>query len=91
MNNKGQVIIYGLMVSLIIIILALSLAKPVTDFSATAMNNSSDSALGLNCTNSSIDNYLKATCVTVDLYSFYFIGALIFIGGAILISKIVFE
>jgi uncharacterized membrane protein len=90
MNRKGQVIIYGLMVGLIIIVLALALAPATTNFSATAMNNSSDNS-GLNCSDTTISNYDKGACVVVDLYSAYFIGALIFIGGAILISKIIFD
>jgi hypothetical protein len=90
MNRKGQVIIYGLMLSLVIIVVALALAKPVTDFSTTAMNNSTDNS-GLNCTDSTISNFDRGACVVVDLYPAYFVGALIFIGGAILISKIIFD
>jgi hypothetical protein len=79
------------MVGLCIIILALALAKPVTDFSTTARNNTTATDLGLNCTDTTISNYNKGACVVTDLYSPYFIGILLFIGGAILISKIVFE
>lgn len=90
-GKKGQVILYGLMLSLVIIVVALALAKPVTDFSTTAMNNTTESSIGLNCTNESISNFDKGACVVVDLYPAYFIGVLIFIGGAILISKIIFD
>jgi len=90
-NKRGQVIIYGMMVALCVIILALALAKPTTDFSSTAMQNSTADQLGLNCTDGSIDNYVNATCIVTDLLPFYFIGAMIFIGGAILISKIIFD
>ena len=89
-HKKAQTILYGLMLSLIIIILALALAPATTNFSTIAMNNSTDNS-GLNCSNSSISNYDKGACVVVDLYSAYFIGALIFIGGAVLISKIIFD
>ena len=89
-HKKGQTIIYGLMVALAIIVLALALAPPVTNFSATAMNNTTTTSVGLNCTDGSIDNYYKAACVVTDLYSPYFVGALLFIGGAILISRIIF-
>ena len=90
-NKKGQVIIYCLMVALVIVILALALAKPTSDFVASAMNNSTADSLGLNCSDGSIDNYVNATCIVTDLLPFYFIGALLFIGGAILVSKIVFD
>lgn len=45
---------------------------------------------GLDCDNSSISMYDKSTCVVTDLGIFYFIGILIFIGGAIITSKIIF-
>jgi hypothetical protein len=54
------------------------------------MNNSTDNS-GLNCTDSTISNFDRGACVVVDLYPAYFVGALIFIGGAILISKIIFD
>jgi len=89
-NKKGQTILYALSLGLCIIIVALALAKPTSDSSATAMDNSTADSIGLNCTDGSIDNYIHATCITVDLLPFYFIGSLLFIGGAVLIAKIVF-
>jgi hypothetical protein len=91
MNRKGQVIIYGLMVSLCIIILALALAKPTTDFSSTAMGNTTADHLGLNCTDGSIDNYYRGACIVTDLYAPYLIGIMLFLAGGIIISKIIFD
>ncbi len=82
MNNRGQVLIYGLMIGLLVVLLALYLAPSVVDFNNTTMTS-------LDCTNSSIDNYLKATCVAVDLGGFYFIGSIILIGGAFFTMKII--
>ena len=90
MNKRGQTIIYGLMLGLVIILLGLYLAPAVRDFTQGARNTTTSESLGLNCSNDSISNYDKATCLTTDLTLPYFIGAIIFIGGAILVSKIVF-
>jgi hypothetical protein len=46
---------------------------------------------GLDCSNSSISSFDKATCYVVDLNIFYFIAGLIFIGGAFVTSKIIFS
>ena len=91
--KKGQVMIYGFMLALTVIILALAFAYPVYESAQNARNKSySDTEFqGLDCSNSSISYYDKAACITTDLTPFYFVGALIFIGGIILVSKIVFS
>jgi len=76
MNKKGQVLIYSLMIGLVVVILALALSPSVKTFTDTAMNSDN-----LDCSNDSISNFDKATCVAVDLGGFYLIGALILIGG----------
>ena len=76
-NKSGSILIYSLMVGLTIIILALALAPSVQTFTSDAMNSSN-----LDCSNDSISNFYKATCVAVDMGGFYFIGALILIGGS---------
>jgi hypothetical protein len=86
MDNKGSVIIYGIMLGLTIIILALALAPSVQEFTEEARNSTS----GMDCSNSSISNFDKATCVVTDLNLFYFIGGLIFIAGSVIIAKVVF-
>ena len=86
MNRKCSVLLYTMMIGFLIIVLALALAPATSSFISTAMNQST----GLDCTNSSISNYDKATCVVVDLNLFYFIGALIFIGGVIVTARIMF-
>jgi len=91
MEKKGSVLIYGIMLGLIIIILALALAPAVSQFTTTAMNESSDNQIGLNCSSDTISNFDKAACVAVDLNLFYFIAGLIFIAGAVITAKIVFS
>jgi len=95
MNRKGQVAIYGLMLGLTIFILALALAPAGNQFIGSAMNTTwTDSnnvtSVGLDCTNSSISNFDKATCVVTDFSLPYFFGGLLFIAGAIITARIIF-
>ncbi len=90
MNKKGSVVIYGLCLGLLIIILALALAPVVKNLTDGARNETSGDTVGLDCDNDSISNFDKGACVATDLTLFYFIGSLIFIGGLIITSKIVF-
>ena len=90
MNKKGSVVIYGLMLGLLVLILALALAPSVKDFTQGAMNKTSGDTVGLDCNNESISNFDKASCVAVDLTGFWFIGSLIFISGLIITAKVVF-
>ncbi len=90
MNKKGSVVLFGLMLGMVIIILALALAPVLQDTVNTAMNSSSGDTFGLDCGNESISNFDKAGCLAVDLGWFYYIGSLIFIGGLVIASKITF-
>lgn len=90
MNKKGQVIMYGLMLGLVIIILALAFTGPVKTFVDNARNTTSEFGNGLDCNNASIADYNKAACLSTDFSLPYFIGILIFIGGAVVIAKIIF-
>ena len=89
MNNKGQIFFYGMMLGLVIIVLALALAPSVRDFTESAMNDTVGDTLGLNCT-STDSNFIKATCVVVDISIFYVIGTLLLIGGAVIAGKLLF-
>lgn len=90
MDKKGSVLIYGIMLALVIIILALAIAPKVNEFTNTARNQTNGDTIGLDCSNSSISKFDKATCVIVDLNPFYFIIGLVCIGGAIATAKIIF-
>jgi beta-lactamase regulating signal transducer with metallopeptidase domain len=90
-NKKGSVQLYAFMLGLVVIILALALAFPTRQGADIAMNNTTSDSVGLSCTNASISNFDKIACFATDLTPMYFIGSLIFIGGVILLSKIVFE
>ena len=91
MNNKrGSYVIYGLMVGLVIIILALALAPAISQFTTSAMNVTDGDDVGLNCSYDNISNFDKATCVATDLTLFYFIAFLIFLAGAVVTAKFAF-
>lgn len=90
MNNKGQVLFYGLMLGLVIIVLALALAPAVVNQVNSARNATVGDTIGMDCANESISNFNKAACVATDVSIFYFIGGLIFIAGAIITARIIF-
>jgi len=91
MNNRGQVIFFGLMLGLVIIITALALAPALMNQTNAARNATDGDTYGMDCGNSSIDNFSKAACVATDLSLFYFIGGLIFIAGSVITAKIIFS
>ena len=91
MNQKGQVVFYGLMLGVVIIILGLSLSGVIKERVDNSRNVTTDTGeTGLDCTNSSISDYQNAACITTDLTIFYVVGGLIFIGFLVIGSKIVF-
>ena len=90
-NKNGQVMVYGLMLGVAIIILALSLAGPVKQSVSNARNTTSEfGGSGLDCNNASISDFDKAACLSSDISLPYFIGILIVIGGIVITAKIIF-
>lgn len=89
-NKRASTAIYGIMLSLVVIILALSLAPTGKFFIGSAMNATTGDAIGMNCSSDLISNFDKATCTVVDFSLFYFFGSLIFIAGIIVTGRIIF-
>ena len=89
-SKRGQVWGYTLALGLVIIILALALAPIGQEFVNNAMNQTVGDTIGLDCGNESISNFDKGTCVITDFSIAYFFGGLIFIGGAVVVAKLVF-
>lgn len=83
MNNKGQVIFLAFMIGLTILVLALALAGGLRKEVDNARSSSN-----LDCSNSSISTFNKATCVVVDANLFYFIIGLVGIGIAVIIARL---
>ena len=90
-NKKGQVVMYGLMIGIVVIILALSFIPSIDEFVSNARNQTSEFGTGLDCSNSSISNFDKSTCLASDLSMPIFIGILIFIGGAVITVKYILQ
>lgn len=88
MNKSGQVIIYGLMLALVILILSLSFAGPIRTFVDNARNTTSEFGDGLDCNNVTISDYNKAACTSTDLSLPLFIGILLFFVGIVIGAKI---
>lgn len=87
---KGQVFGYALMLGLVVIILAMALAPAGASVVSSAMNASTADFVGLDCGNSSINNFVKGTCTILDFSQAYFFGGIILIGLGVLTSKIFF-
>ena len=91
MNKNGQVILLTFMIGLIITILALALAPAVQQSTNLARNQSTNSSIGLDCSNTSISSFDKSACITTDIMLPYFIGFLLFLGGAVILGRLVFQ
>jgi len=89
LNNKGQVSLLLLAISVTIVLLALAFAPALKQFTDDARNSSSSTTVGLDCGNSSISNFDKANCVAVDLLNPYFVGFLLLFAGALFVAKII--
>ena len=82
MNNKGQLMMVGLMIAVFVFITAVVFMTPIKDM--IEMNRN---ASNLDCANTSITTGTKLTCIIVDLYLPYFIGVVIFAGIAIIRAR----
>jgi hypothetical protein len=82
MNNKGQVALIGLMVGIMIFMMAMIFIDPISDVITETRNNTQ-----LDCSNSSITDGQKATCLIVDLILPYFIAVVIAVAGAYISAR----
>jgi len=89
-QKQASVTIYGIMLALTIIVLALALAGPVKEFIDSARNESSGDTIGMNCSTTT-SGFTKAACIATDLNLFYFVGGLLFLAGIIISAKIIFS
>lgn len=88
MNSKGQVFFVTIMIALVFIIMAMAFAPPLKSFTDTAMNASTTTTVGLDCSNTNISKFDKANCLFVDYQTPYFVGFLIFVAGAIIVARL---
>lgn len=90
LNNRGQVIFYTLMISICVVVIALGIIPVVKSFVDDARSPTSDTAVGLDCSNESISDYQKSQCVMVDMTTpYFFLGligiALLIIGARVML------
>lgn len=89
MNRKASISIYGFMLALTILVVALALAPAITTFTGDARNTTQFGNQALDCSNTSISNFNKAACVATDMGGFYFIASLIFIAGGVITARFI--
>ena len=89
MQKQGSVTIYGIMISVAIIVLVLALSGPIKDFTDTARNETSGDTIGMNCSTTE-DIFVKAGCLASDITIFYWIGGVLFLIGTIISARIIF-
>lgn len=78
-SSKGQVVIYGLMVALVVIVVTLAVSPLLKE-----QIDVSRSPTAMDCSNDSISNFDKAACISTDTTLFLFVGGLIAAAGAFL-------
>ena len=89
MNPRGQVVFFGLMLGVCIIVLALGIIPVLKSFTDEARAASTDSSVGLDCSNESISDYQKSQCTMTDLTLPYFFLGLIGIALLVIGAKAV--
>lgn len=82
MNNRGQVIFFTFMVGIVIILLAIAFAPGIKKQIDTARDSNN-----LDCSNSSISNFDKATCVVADLTIFHYVIGVVVLAGAVIAAR----
>ena len=70
------------MIGVVMILLAIAFA-PGLKSHADTMRNSDN----LDCSNSSISDFNKGTCLILDMTSFYFVGTIILLAGGAMVAK----
>jgi len=83
-SKRGQVFLVGLMLGIATFLLAMIFIDPLTD-----VITESRSASQLDCSNSSISDGKKMTCLTVDLFLPIFIATVVGLAGAFITAKFV--
>lgn len=92
-GKRGQVLVYGFMIAVTLIVLTLAIAPTLKNRTDNARNltSSEGEILGLDCSNSSISTFNKAACTSTDMTLFLFVGGMIFLAGAIITARVIFS
>ena len=84
MNLKGQVMLVSLMIGFIIFLAGMVMIDPLKDVITEVRG-----AGQLDCSNTSISDGNKMSCLAVDLYLPYFIVVVMGLAGAMVSSKLI--
>tara|TARA_R100000750_G_scaffold5568_3_gene4256 strand:+ start:568 stop:822 length:255 start_codon:yes stop_codon:yes gene_type:complete len=84
MNKRGQTALVGLMVGVMIFVLAMVFIAPLGD-----VIDETRAVSQLDCSNSTISDGHKATCLIVDLMMPYFIAIVLAVGGGYITARFV--
>lgn len=84
MNRRGQAAMVGLMIGIMVFFLAMIFIDPIADVITEVRGTDQ-----LDCSNSSISDGHKGTCLIVDLILPYFIAVVLAVGGAWIGAKFV--
>ena len=82
LNKKSQATIVFIMIAITVFIIAIAFTPAIQDQVVTTMN-----ASNLDCTNTTISTFTRATCTTINFGFFYFIGIVIAISLAFAAGK----
>ena len=82
MKKKGQVAVLGLMIGILVFFAAMAFLPAMTSVISTARGTSQ-----LDCSNASISDGQKATCLIVDITLPVFIGTILGLAGAYMTAK----
>ena len=69
MNKKGQTVLVGMMVSIVVFIAVVSLIPLLKETVREARGTT-----GMDCTNASLSTGEKGTCILLDIFMPYFVG-----------------
>lgn len=83
-NKKGQAALVGLMIGIMVFMLAMIFIAPLAD-----VITETRAVDQLDCSNGSITDGAKMTCLIVDLFLPYFIAIVIAIGGAYMSARFI--
>lgn len=89
-NKRGQIVFYTLMLCVVVIVVALALSQPLKQQADITRNVTTETGVGLDCSNSSISTYQRGQCILTDLSTPYFIGGLLAIAGIIAGARILY-
>lgn len=88
-NKRGQTLFFTFMLGVVILVLGLALFVVVQTFVTDARAPTTDTAVGLDCLNSSISDYQKAQCTLTDLSMPYYLIGMIGLAGMVWAAKLI--